>query len=187
MNENQRKSIWLRATAGTRLTAVLAGLPYLLYALEKYVPGLSLNTNPGPVDNPAAWLFQILRGFPPTWWLLTRLARADYWTAQRALVEARQWAFALCVLVMGQIAWLARRDPLGGLLSVLPFYPIFAWWTGMDRGKGDYILDYSLLPPPAPGEVLRTGLGEFLTFAVVCLPPWLTLAWGQDRRRTAAA
>jgi hypothetical protein len=136
----------------------------------------------------AVRLFQFIRSFPPAWWLLTRLAREDYWNAPRTFIEVWSWAFILFVLVLVVIAWrggwprwsatslgyvlillfetslniwrddrstsfsamillagyvclivwLARCDPLAGLLAILPLYPMFIWFLAMDGVRGTY-------------------------------------------------
>jgi len=185
---NQKSSIWLTATPGAWSAALLAGLPHLLYALTRYVPALLVVANFHAVNTLAEWLFGFMRSFPPAWWLLTRMAPADYWSASRAFAEVWSWAFALFVLVLALIAWqggwprwsattlgyvlivlfetslniwrddrstsfsamvvligylfiivwLTRRDPLAGLLSLLPLYPMFVWLTAMDGVRGAY-------------------------------------------------
>jgi hypothetical protein len=36
------------------------------------------------------------------------------------------------------IVWLTRRDPLAGLLALLPLYPMFVWLLAMDGVRGTY-------------------------------------------------
>lgn len=183
-----KNSVWLAAIPGTWLAALLAGLPHLLYALSKYVPGFLIQADLKEFNALAEWLFQFMQRFSLAWWLLIRLSPADYWNAPRAFVELWQWAYALFVLIMALIAWrrgwprwsattlgyvfivlfetslmiwrddrstsfsamvvligyiflivwLARRDPLAGLLSILPLYPMFVWLTAMDGVRGAY-------------------------------------------------
>lgn len=95
---------------GTWAAAVLAGLPHLMYALSQYLPDLLLKSNLRTVQDLAESLFQVLRRFPPAWWLLAHLAPEDYWSGPRALNEVWGWAFALLVLVLVLLAG-RRRWP----------------------------------------------------------------------------
>lgn len=121
---NQRNSIWSEGTPGTWSAALLAGLPHLLYALTRYIPTFLMLADLNAANALADRLFQFTQSFPPAWWLLTRLARDDYWNTSRAFIEIWSWAFTLFVLALALIAW--RRGwprwsatPLGYVLIVL--------------------------------------------------------------------
>jgi hypothetical protein len=152
------------------------------------VPSLLMQSQLNGVSSLAEWLYQFVRNFPPAWWVLTRLAPAEYWSGPRVVVEAGNRIFALFVLLLALFAWrrdwprwsatalgyvlivlfetslmiwrddrttsfsamvvligyvilivwLTRGDPLAGLLSFLPLYPMFVWWTAMDGVRGIY-------------------------------------------------
>ena len=102
---SQKNAVGLAATPGVWSAALLAGLPHLLYALTRYVPIFLIQANLRDVDLLAERLLQFMRSFPSAWWLLTRMAPADYWSGSRAFIEVWAWAFVLFVLVMGLIAW----------------------------------------------------------------------------------
>lgn len=55
--------------------------------------------------------------------------------------DDRSTSFSAMIVLIGYfflIIWLTRRDPLAGLLAILPLYPMFVWWTAMDGVRGTY-------------------------------------------------
>jgi hypothetical protein len=94
---SQKNSLGLAATPGAWSAVLLAGLPHLLYALTKYVPVFLVQVNSSDVDLLADRFLQFMRNYPPAWWLLTRMASADYWSGSRAFIE--MWARRRSTLV----------------------------------------------------------------------------------------
>jgi len=121
---SQKNSLGPAATPGAWSATILAGLPHLLYALTKYVPVFLVQANLSDVDLLAERLLQFMRSYPPAWWLLTRMAPADYWSGSRALIEVWAWAFVMFVLVLALIAWRSgwprwSATPLGYVLILI--------------------------------------------------------------------
>jgi hypothetical protein len=55
--------------------------------------------------------------------------------------DDRATSFSAMVVLIGYlflVVWLTRCDSLAGLLSILPLYPMFVWWTAMDGVRGAY-------------------------------------------------
>jgi len=130
---NQSRNYLLQVEIpGTWLAACLAGLPHLLYALTKYVPSLLVRAPLNGFNALAEWLFQLMQRFPLTWWLLTRLAPAEYWGGSRVFVEVGNWVFALFVLILALLAWRCSwprwsATTLGYVLIVLFETSLMIW------------------------------------------------------------
>lgn len=196
-------------------SAILAGLPHLLFALFYYGPGLLQHFFATPPNWTLAW-HRLLTSFPLTRWMLYLSADASYWFPQRVFFQSVQWAFGLLVLGMIYAAWqIARRqgwpawspswigygllvvltslielfpqdtgslisillwlgaasyiyirqtanNPLRGLVTLLPFCPMFFWFVATDGIRGFYtdIAAYTgaaLLVCLAVIAIVRTG------------------------------
>ncbi len=85
--------------------SILAGLPYLLFALSKDLPyilnqAIHLDTHPLMVT-----LARGLLAFPLTRWLLLISAPLSYWSTPRVLYTLSEWLFLLLVAAMLLVAW----------------------------------------------------------------------------------
>jgi hypothetical protein len=88
--------------------------------------------------------------------------------------DDRQTSFSAMLVLIGfilLIIWLAWRDPLAGLLAILPLYPMFIWWTAMDGvrgtyGEGFFYMFIGLVMALVVGAAIRRGS---LAFGLVSL------------------
>jgi hypothetical protein len=79
--------------------------------------------------------------------------------------DDRSTSFSAGVVLIGYIClivWLSRRDPLAGLLALLPLYPMFVWLTAMDGvrgiyGEGVFYIVIGLVMAFVVGAAMRRG------------------------------
>lgn len=86
-------------------TAILAGIPHLLFVLCITLPTLLDSKNPF-----IQW-YSWITHFPPTNWMLTFLAPQSYWNPFRVGYQVFQWLFGLLVILMILVAML-RKWPI---------------------------------------------------------------------------
>jgi hypothetical protein len=162
---------------GSWLSAGLAGLPHLLYALALYLPllitvTLSLPYYRGPAL-PVFWLMVaaallIARRLGwPRWsssWIGYGLAFLLDQTSRLlpagplSYLAGLLWLFLTTVLLL----WLARRDWMSGLLAVLPITPVWIWpslsgSTSVPLEAAALYFSVSLMLSAAVVAILRLG------------------------------
>jgi hypothetical protein len=155
------------------LTAGIAGLPHLLYALALYLPLLvteilGLTEYHGP-SLPVFW------GLTVAALLLARRLGWPRWSSSwvgYGLVFVLEWGSLLVpaglLAYLGAAAWLclaaillfwqARRDWIGGLLAVLPVSPMWIWLSYFDG-----------LPGSLDAAALYLSVSLLLSLAVVII------------------
>lgn len=157
-------------TPGSWRDAALAGLPHVLFALALYAPLLTYNVTAhglavffDPLREytrnsdtfPRFWLQALLQAF----WALTVILTVvglPRWSASwigyalhgllGMLLQLPGYVPALALswlaLIVGVVFWLSRRDPLAGLLAVLPLAPMLVWLIQITRRRA---FDWTLL------------------------------------------
>jgi hypothetical protein len=163
-------------------SAILAGLPHLLYALALYLPVSILPQ----LNMPLGW-----RSGLSFFWLVLALVLA-YARLRKWPRWSHTWIGYGLVFLLHQVityfpggplanltivtwlslvgiilVWLAMRDWLGGLLSVLPITPMFVWWTAMDGIRGDESLVYYAIG----------ALVSLVVVVIVRVGRWQTAVW----------
>ena len=169
---------------GSWHSALLAGIPHLLYALGLFLPSMAEEiANPlvyWLADSRAFWLlvFAILllawKRAWPRWshsWLgyglvfILHQVKALFPSGPLALLILVAWL----ALIMITLLWLARRDWLGGLLAALPITPMWVWWVSMEGARGG-----------AAESTLYISIGLLVALAVIAIVRvgrWQTAVW----------
>lgn len=169
---------------GTWRSALMAGLPHIVYAFCLYLPVFfSVFFETQILRRTVMGIFWLLviailllawqRNWPlwsASWvgygliFLLERLL--DLFSSD--LLEKLtfvSWFAVLAIILL----WLARRDWLGGLLAVLPITPMWFWWVSMDGISGN------------TGEaLLYISVGVIVSlavFTIVRVGRWQTAVW----------
>ena len=162
-----------RAQRRPWLSAGLAALPHLLYALALYLPllltlllGLPAYHGPGlPMfwATVAVMLALARRMGWPAWsgsWLgyglVGLLHIVSDWFPARELAFAASFAWLCLAAIL--LFWLARRDWLAGLLAILPISPMWIWLARLEG-----------LPGSLEEAALFLSAGMMLSIAVAAI------------------